>query len=97
MMLSVPSVTMNGGICIRVTSAPLSQPHKSPQMRPSGKAIRTGTPSTTAEASHNDRRNDHDDADRKIDAGGQDDKRLRDAEDADDRDLGQHGREIAGR
>ena len=48
MMLSVPSVTMNGGICMRVTSAPLSQPHKSPQMSPSGNAIRTGTPSTTA-------------------------------------------------
>ena len=48
MMLSVPSVTMKGGICSRVTSAPLSQPKKSPQRRPSGKAIRTGTPSTTA-------------------------------------------------
>ena len=48
MMLSVPRVTMNGGICMRVTSTPLSQPNTSPQMRPRGNAIRTGTPSTTA-------------------------------------------------
>ena len=37
----------------------------------------------------------HDDADRKIDAGGQDDQRLRDAEDADDRHLRQDRRQIA--
>ena len=48
MMLSVPRVTMNGGIFSRVTSAPLRRPKAAPQMRPSGKARIVGTPSSTA-------------------------------------------------
>ena len=47
------------------------------------------------QASHHHRGNDHDDADRKIDAGGEDDQRLADAEDADDHHLGEDGRQIA--
>ena len=48
MMLSVPSVTMNGGICNRVTSAPLRKPKATPHSSPSGKAKTIGTPSMTA-------------------------------------------------
>ena len=48
MMLSVPSVTMNGGICSRVTSEPLRYPKATPHSNPSGNATRSGNPSTTA-------------------------------------------------
>ena len=43
-MLSVPSVTMNGGSRSRVTSAPLSRPHAVPTPKPMSSASRPGTP-----------------------------------------------------
>ena len=95
MMQSVPSVTMKGGIVSRVTSAPLSQPKNAPHSRPSGKATIDRQAVDDAEPAHHDRGNDHDDADRKIDAGGENDERLADAENARHHHLGQHGREIA--
>ena len=48
------------------------------------------------QASHHHRRNDHDDADREIDARRQDDEGLADADNADDHHLGEYGRQIAG-
>ena len=48
MIDSVPSVTMNGGICIRVTSTPLRQPKNAPQSEAERKGEDVGTPSITA-------------------------------------------------
>jgi hypothetical protein len=48
MMLSVPRVTMNGGIFSRVTSEPLRKPKATPHSNPSGNATAIGTPSMTA-------------------------------------------------
>ena len=96
MMLSVPSVTMNGGICSRVTSAPFRKPQATPHSKPERKGDDSGNAVDDGEPAHHHRRDHHDHADREIDAGGQDDQRLRDAENADDRHLRQHGRQIAG-
>ena len=79
-MLQVPSVTMNGGSRSTVTSTPLTQPQATPARRPSGKASSTGTPLTTASRPITTERQHHDRADREVDAGGEDDQRLRDAE-----------------
>ena len=47
-MLSVPKVTMKGGISSFVTSAPFRKPNAMPHTSPSGKAINSVTPSSTA-------------------------------------------------
>ena len=47
-MLNVPSVAMNGGSPIRVTSSPLSRPHKVPKATPNSRASKAGTPLLTA-------------------------------------------------
>ena len=82
-MLQVPSVTMNGGSRSRVTRTPLTKP----QSEAGEEAEREGDVDRHAV----DRppswpmtieRQDHDGADREVDAGGEDDQRLRDAEDA---------------
>ena len=95
MMLSVPSVTMNGGI-----SEPRDQGSvEETEGRADKKAEREGDDGRHAvehgETPHDHRGNHHDDADRKVDASGQDDQRLSDAENAGDHHLRQHGREIA--
>jgi hypothetical protein len=48
------------------------------------------------QTSHHHRRNDHDDADREIDARRQDYEGLAHADNADDHHLGEYGRQIAG-
>ena len=93
-MLQVPSVTMKGGSLRRVTSAPLTRPQAMPVRSPSGKEISTRNAADDGESSHHDRGKHHDGADREVDAGGEDDQRLGDAEHADDRHLLQDQREI---
>ena len=95
-MLNVPKVTMKGGICSFVTRAPLRKPNASAAQQPERKGDKQRHSVVDREAPHHDRRDHHDHADRKIDAGGQDHQSLRDAEQADDRHLGQHRRKIAG-
>ncbi len=96
MMLRVPSVTMNGGILSRVTSAPLRKPKAEPQMRPSGKARIVGTPSSTARRPiTTDEMTMMTPIDRSM-PGGEDHQGLTDAENAGDHHLGQNGRDVAG-
>ena len=96
-MFSVPSVTMNGGSLSRVTSSPLSRPQAVPTTNPSSRASRPGSPWSAAELGHHDRRQHHDRADREVDAGGEDDERLGDAQRADHHDLLQDQRDVARR
>ena len=83
----VPSVTMKGGSLILATSVPLRRPQRPPTTSPIGIATIAGTPSVDREPAHDHRAQHHDRRDREVDAGGQDDQRLGDAEDADDRHL----------
>ena len=59
----------------RVTRRPLIRPQASPVTRPRRKAIGTGRP-THRELAHHHRGEDHDRADREVDAGGEDDQGL---------------------
>ena len=93
-MLHVPSVTMNGGSRSRVTRMPLTQPQAMPVKRPMGKRQPDRHAALHRQPSHDDRRQHHDRADRKVDAGSEDDERLGDAEHGDDRHLLQHQRQV---
>ena len=79
-MLSVPSVTMNGGSRSRVTSTPFMPPAPAvPTTKPDARA----RPGRAARGwprwlGHDDRGEDHDRPDRQVDAGGQDDQGLAD-------------------
>ncbi len=95
-MLQVPSVTMNGGSRRWVTSTPLTSRRRCADEEADGKASGAGTPAPTASLPMTTERQHHDRADREVDAGGQDDQRLGDAENADDRDLLQDQREVEG-
>ncbi len=77
-----------------VTSRPLISAAQGAGHEPAGEGERDGQADHDRELAHHDRAQHHDRADRKIDAGGQHDQGLRDADDADDRDLLQHQREI---
>ena len=80
-MLRVPSVTMNGGSLTRVTSAPLRKPGSAPTTAtPTSSASGPGTPCVGGELGHDDVREQHDGADRQVDAGGEDDERLADGQ-----------------
>ena len=80
-MLSVPSVTMNGGSLIEVTSSAVEQPEQ-----PRSPAIRRGWPAegqaeVDGELGHHDAAQRHHHAARQVDAGGEDDQRLADGDD----------------
>ena len=77
-MFSVPSVTMKGGRRSRVMRRPLSGPHAT-RGRSRGRARAGLVRPTSAESlGHDDRGEDHDGADREVDARGQDDDGLPD-------------------
>ncbi len=86
-MLSVPSVTMNGGSLSRVTSRPLIAPIARPHRKPTISARPPGSPAFVVrlammtEVKHGDR------ADRQVDARGQDHQRLTQCQHGDDGDL----------
>ena len=89
-MLSVPSVTMNGGRFSRVTRTPLSKPIAVPQHEADEQRERAGQPGVRRELRHEDRGEDGDRARRQVDAGGEDDERLAEREDGDHCHLLQH-------
>ena len=96
MMLSVPSVTMNGGIFSRVTRDAVEVAEGGADEEAERKGDHGRNAVVDRQPPHHDRRNDHDDADREIDARRQDDEGLADADNADDHHLREYGREIAG-
>ena len=78
---------MNGGRPTRVTSTPLRHPASHASAMPMSSASSPGTPFVGGERRHDHHRQDGDRADRQVDAGGEDDEGLADAERADDGDL----------
>ena len=83
----VPSVTMKGGSFMREISRPLIRPQSAPTAMPQSDGERRRQAIAEGELTHDDGGQHQDRADREIDAGGQDDQRLRGADDADDGDL----------
>ncbi len=71
---------MNGGSLSRVTSRPLSSPPAAPTATPMSNASDAGHAVVRREAGHDQHRQDHDGADRQVDAGGEDDEGLADGE-----------------
>ena len=92
---------MNGGSLMRATRKPLMKPISAPVGEAAEDRDRRRDAVAEGELAHHHRREHHDRADREVDAGGQDDERLRGADDADDRDLlqdqrqGEGGEELA--
>ena len=78
---------MNGGSRNLVTRKPFSAPAASPTTRPASRASRRGHSVVDGELGHDHGGQDHDGADGKVDAGGEDDEGLGDGQGADDGDL----------
>ena len=96
-MLSVPSVTMNGGSLSRVTSKPLRAPIAVPQTQPDQQRQHAGHAQLGREVGHQDRGEHRDRAGGQVDAGGQDDQGLAQRQGGDHGDLGDHQAEVRGR
>ena len=93
-MLHVPRVTMKGGSLSRVTRRPLTAAAADAGQKADRECQFDRHAVHHREAAHDDRRQHHDRADREVDAGGEDDQRLGDAEHGDDRHLLQDQRQV---
>ena len=94
-MFSVPSVTMNGGSLMRVTSRPLTRPNSAVTPMPAGDRERRRHAEVGGELGHHDAAERHHHAARQVDAGGEDHQRLADRDDADHHHLLQDQRQVA--
>ncbi len=86
-MFQVPSVTMKGGSLSLATRKPFASPQKPADREAGEQGDDRGHAVADHHVAHDDEGEDHDDADGKVDAGGQHDERLRRGKDAHDRDL----------